>query len=391
MGDVWPLVHAERAALILDLEALDDQSWEQPSLCGEWTVHDVVAHLVDTARTTRLGFVVGLARARFDFDRQNTRGVERERGASPRETLERLRRVALRRSTPPAPLDSRLVEEIVHGEDIPSRPLGITRAYPREGVVRALRLQARTPASFGGARETVTRARLVAVDADLSIGEGPDVRVRPCHCCWPSPAGGSRSTTSTDPGRAFLPRRSDARPPSRGGCPGRSRGRRAPRPDRSRRGRGRGRQRRCRPPAGPGGGVAVHHDLLRQAELPDGDADHLVRLAAPPPRRTGSGRAARRRRPAATAASGRSSNRRTQLGALVVLPGPEPAFVRRAPVGQQERAVRVPVAGPGTRSAGPRCSTHRWRGRPRSARGGRRRSRHRERTSPAPPGARSPG
>ena len=175
MGDVWPLVHAERAALILDLETLEDESWEQPSLCGEWTVHDVVAHLVDTARTTRLGFVVGLALARFDFDRQNARGVERERGASPRETLERLRRVAPRRSTPPAPLDSRLVEEIVHGEDI-RRPLGITRAYPREAVVRALRLQARTPASFGGARETVTRARLVAVDADLSIGEGPEVR-----------------------------------------------------------------------------------------------------------------------------------------------------------------------------------------------------------------------
>jgi hypothetical protein len=29
--------------------------WEEPSLCEGWTVHDVVAHLVDTARTTRLG------------------------------------------------------------------------------------------------------------------------------------------------------------------------------------------------------------------------------------------------------------------------------------------------------------------------------------------------
>ncbi|MEU4827181.1 hypothetical protein AB0H37_35410 [Actinomadura sp. NPDC023710] len=60
-------------------------------------VHDVVAHLADTARTTRLGFAVALVRARFDFHRQNDRGVERERGASPRETLERLRRVASRR------------------------------------------------------------------------------------------------------------------------------------------------------------------------------------------------------------------------------------------------------------------------------------------------------
>ncbi|WP_211900126.1 maleylpyruvate isomerase family mycothiol-dependent enzyme [Saccharopolyspora erythraea] len=119
--DVWSMVHLERAALIDDLAHLDDEQWGKPSLCEGWTVHDVAAHLVDTARTTRLGFVAGLIRAWFDFDRQNARGVERERGTSP--TLKRLRQVASRRSTPPAPLDSRLVEEVVHGEDI-RRPLG---------------------------------------------------------------------------------------------------------------------------------------------------------------------------------------------------------------------------------------------------------------------------
>ena len=174
MGDVWPIVHAERAALIHDLEGLDDKQWEQPSLCEEWTIHDVVAHLVGTALTTRLGFVVGLARARFDFDRQNTRGVERQRGALPQETLARFRQVAARMSTPPAPLDSRLVEEVVHGEDI-RQPLGLTRSYPREAVVRALCLQARTPGSFGGAKELVAPLRLTAVDADVSIGDGLEV------------------------------------------------------------------------------------------------------------------------------------------------------------------------------------------------------------------------
>lgn len=174
MEDVWSLVHAERAALIDDLEDLDDQQWEERSLCEGWTVHDVVAHLVDTALTTRLGFMGGLARARFDFDRQNARGVRRQRGAAPQETLERLRQVAARRSTPPAPLDSRLVEEVVHGEDI-RRPLGLTRSYPQEAVVRSLRLQARTPASFGGAKELVARIRLTAADAEVAIGDGPAV------------------------------------------------------------------------------------------------------------------------------------------------------------------------------------------------------------------------
>ncbi|MEV6250388.1 maleylpyruvate isomerase family mycothiol-dependent enzyme [Streptomyces sp. NPDC051742] len=168
------MVHTERAALIEDLVRLDDERWETPSLCAGWTVHDVVAHLVDTARTTRLGFVVGLARARFDFDRQNAVGVARERGGTPQETLERLRRVASRTSTPPAPLDSRLVEEVVHGEDI-RRPLGLTRRYPTQAVVRALRLQGRTPAAFGGAKELLARVRLVATDADLALGAGPQV------------------------------------------------------------------------------------------------------------------------------------------------------------------------------------------------------------------------
>ncbi len=174
MRDVWPVVHRERAALIKDLGDLDDARWDEQSLCGDWTVHDVAAHLVDTARTTRLGFVVGLARARFDFHLQNARGVQRHRGTSPQETLERLRRVASRTSTPPAPLDSRLVEEVVHGEDI-RRPLGLAHTYRQEAVVRSLRLQASTSSSFGGAREMVSGVRLTATDADVSIGDGPDV------------------------------------------------------------------------------------------------------------------------------------------------------------------------------------------------------------------------
>lgn len=171
--DVWPMVHAERAALIGDLTRLDDAQWRQPSLCDGWTVHDVLAHLVDNAHATRLGFLTDLVRARFDFDRQNTRGVERARGTTPQETLERFRRVASRTSAPPAPLDSRLVEEIVHGEDI-RRPLGLARSYPPRAVDRALRLQARTPVSFGGAKETLSRVRITATDTDLTIGTGPE-------------------------------------------------------------------------------------------------------------------------------------------------------------------------------------------------------------------------
>lgn len=174
MNDVWLMVHAERRALIADLERIDPADWARPSLCDGWDVHDVAAHLVDSALTTRLGFVAGLIRARFDFHRQNAHGVQRHRGSSPQETLDRLRVVEARTSTPPAPLDSRLVEEVVHGEDV-RRPLGLVRSYPQEAVLRALRLQASTPAALGGAKELLSRVRLVATDADLSVGVGDEV------------------------------------------------------------------------------------------------------------------------------------------------------------------------------------------------------------------------
>jgi uncharacterized protein (TIGR03083 family) len=100
--------------------------------------------------------------------------VPRRRGASPRQTLERLRAVTERTTTPPAPLDSRIVEEVVHGEDI-RRPLGLTRSYPPEAVSRALRLQARTPVSFGGAKDHLAVVRATATDSDMALGDGPEV------------------------------------------------------------------------------------------------------------------------------------------------------------------------------------------------------------------------
>ena len=135
MKDVWPVVHAERLALIEDLEPLSESQWSTPSLCAGWSVHDVVAHLVETAKESVPSFVRYFAAARFDFDRYNANGVARERGEVPRETLDEFCRVAFRTSSPPAPRDTRLVEMFVHGEDI-RRPLGIGRDYPAGYVVR---------------------------------------------------------------------------------------------------------------------------------------------------------------------------------------------------------------------------------------------------------------
>ena len=68
MNEIWDVVHEERRALAADLTELEPEAWDTPSLCPGWTVHDVVAHLVNDAKTTWAGFAGELLKARFDFD-----------------------------------------------------------------------------------------------------------------------------------------------------------------------------------------------------------------------------------------------------------------------------------------------------------------------------------
>ncbi|MCP9275003.1 maleylpyruvate isomerase family mycothiol-dependent enzyme [Mycolicibacterium arenosum] len=174
---VWSVVHAERAALVEDLRDVPDDAWSTPSLCRGWSVHDVVAHLVDTAKTSRLGFARRMIAAGFDFDGDNERGIARERGATPGATLAALRAAVPLTLTPPAPRPTRLVEAFVHGEDI-RRPLGIDADYPVDAVAAALAYQARASTAMGGGRDLVAGLRLVATDCAFEFGAGAEVRGR---------------------------------------------------------------------------------------------------------------------------------------------------------------------------------------------------------------------
>lgn len=173
--DIWTNVHQERAALANALATLSLEQWSRPSLCDRWTVHDVLAQLVDDAKTTTPGFVLGLIQARFDFNRLHQRGVDRERRAAPSDTLAAFRDGSTRTTSAPAPLASRLVEVIVHGEDI-RRPLGISHMYPTAAILEAMRYQLATSGSMGGSKDRMGGLRLVATDADFTHGECSEVR-----------------------------------------------------------------------------------------------------------------------------------------------------------------------------------------------------------------------
>jgi len=177
MDPIWESVHQERAALIRDLGQLDPDDWAIETQCQGWRVREVVAHLIDTATTTPLSFLTAMVRAKFDFDRQNDLGLKRYNTSDPAELVALLGQVAERTSGPPqfmAPLASRLVEEIVHGEDI-RRAVGLHRTYQAEDLKTAISYQATTSTRFGGFRENLTGKLLTAEDLGWSRGEGAQI------------------------------------------------------------------------------------------------------------------------------------------------------------------------------------------------------------------------
>ncbi len=132
---IWPLIHAERAALAADLADLTCEQWAAPSLCTGLTVREVLAHLIAGASLNPVRWLAGVIRCRFDFDKQVAMRLAEQLGATPAETIDRFRSVLTSTTKPPVPTLAMLGETIVHAQDI-RRPLGIPHDYPIETLTR---------------------------------------------------------------------------------------------------------------------------------------------------------------------------------------------------------------------------------------------------------------
>jgi uncharacterized protein (TIGR03083 family) len=173
-SEVWPAIHAERKALVSDLEPVEEGRWTTPSLCGYWSVRDVLAHMTCTARMTQPKFMGKMLLSRFSFTKMLDKDLAGLEQALPGEDLLRRFKSEVGAVThPPGPLDTWLGETIVHSEDI-RRPLGITHAYPMDAVVRVGENYAGSNLVIGG-KSRVARLRLTATDTDWSHGSGPEV------------------------------------------------------------------------------------------------------------------------------------------------------------------------------------------------------------------------
>jgi len=176
MADVtktWDMIHSERAAFVDTLEALDDDQWQAPTLCGTWSVKLLAAHVLAGAEQTGPKFMGGLARSGFRFNTMTVRDAEQLGRLAPGQIIERLRARTTTTNHPPAPLMAMLGEVVVHGQDL-RRPLGLATSTPSAATVACLEMFSK--ANFPvGAKKRIAGLNLVATDMDWSHGAGAEV------------------------------------------------------------------------------------------------------------------------------------------------------------------------------------------------------------------------
>lgn len=169
--DDWAPIHAERARLVGFLEQLDPGDWATRTLCTDWTVEQVIAHLSAGANTGRWAWIRSIVAADFKPAKHNARLLTRYLGRTPEETLEIFRSSVTATIAPTKDYPAFLGEVIVHGQDI-ARPLGVSLT-PDPGAVREV-------ADFFAIKDFAVNSRtmvkglaLEATDASFAIGEGP--------------------------------------------------------------------------------------------------------------------------------------------------------------------------------------------------------------------------
>ncbi|MCF2573170.1 maleylpyruvate isomerase N-terminal domain-containing protein [Brevibacterium sp. UCMA 11754] len=76
-SDHWTLIHAERARLVSLLDGLAADQLQAQSLCSDWSVEQVVAHLSAAANTGRWAWIRSIVAAGFNPAEHNARLLSR--------------------------------------------------------------------------------------------------------------------------------------------------------------------------------------------------------------------------------------------------------------------------------------------------------------------------
>jgi len=168
---LWALAHAERAALAEDLSSLSAEQWRHCTLCGNWDVEHVVAHLTAAASLNQWRWFRSMLGACFRPDVHNQRRLSERRGQTPAETLDLFHTVVKSTTAPSGHIPAYLGEVVVHAQDI-RQPLGIQRAPSVEALTPVAEFFARRDFTVAS-RTHVAGLQLRAVDGLFAAGSGP--------------------------------------------------------------------------------------------------------------------------------------------------------------------------------------------------------------------------
>ena len=175
---VHELLRANDTRFIALAGELSDAEWSAPSLCDEWTNHEVLAHMV-FGYGSRLGVLVAeMYRHCGSFDAANTE-LARLLAAtrSPAELLADFARFAERPEGMGRyfPRTLFLGDHVTHELDI-VYALDRAPAVPTDALVAVLNTQVGLPNPFVPAFRNSRGLRLIATDADWAHGRGgPEV------------------------------------------------------------------------------------------------------------------------------------------------------------------------------------------------------------------------
>ncbi|MFI5713291.1 maleylpyruvate isomerase family mycothiol-dependent enzyme [Kribbella sp. NPDC051620] len=183
MNDLPQLIRTERLALIEFLETLGPADWATPSLCGEWTVQEVAAHIAWAPVMGPLEIMVPLAKSGFRINKASAGIAKQYARRGPAEILTQLRANAESGAKPTGvPLVAGLVDAVIHAIDM-RHPLNSRRRVPDAAFEQVADFSVGTKwpmtVSVGGsARKRLTGVRLVADGYNWSYGQGPEVHAQ---------------------------------------------------------------------------------------------------------------------------------------------------------------------------------------------------------------------
>jgi uncharacterized protein (TIGR03083 family) len=175
---VFELIAQERRGIAEVLERLSQEQLATQSLCSQWKVRDVGAHLLMPLVTPTPTFVWAFVSSGFSFDKANVKLTAAVATRGDSEIVAGLREKAEHRFSPPGiGPEAPLTDLLVHGLDI-RRPLGIGRTIEPERLHVSLDFLAnRCPRGFVP-RGALDGLRLEADDIPWAWGSGPEARGR---------------------------------------------------------------------------------------------------------------------------------------------------------------------------------------------------------------------